>query len=315
MDALGEAQQVRELIGRCLAGDRDAAARFQQTYGELIYGFPLRVYRTPPEEAGDFYLFAFEDGRIFRRLRTFEGRAPFRAYLLGSVLDHLVLEWKRGAKDIETVPMEEIGELPAPQELHGEVLGEPNEDVMNAALLEQMLAGVEPSKAVVLKLLHVEDYDLSVDEVRYLAQQSGRSVAEVVVAVDGLRGSVREREANLKSVEDSLDAVQAWIELYQRRLRRIAEDLSSLPPTSMAAARLREEQTELERKVQRRQAQRAKILARGRRRKVTAPYKEIAALLNTTVGNVGSQVARLRKELAAQAGLSGQGSGLGGGND
>ncbi len=69
MDALGEAQQVRELISRCVAGDRDATAQFQQTYGELIYGFPLRVYRTPPEEAGDFYLFAFEDGRIFRRLR------------------------------------------------------------------------------------------------------------------------------------------------------------------------------------------------------------------------------------------------------
>ena len=30
---------------------------------------------------------------------------------------------------------------------------------------------------------------------------------------------------------------------------------------------------------------------------MTAPYKEIAALLNTSVGNVGSQIARLRREL------------------
>ncbi len=186
---------------------------------------------------------------------------------------------------------------------------------MNAALLEQMLASVEPSKAVVLKLLHVEDYELSVNEIRYLAQQSGRSVAEVVVAVDGLRASVREREASLKSVEDSLDAVQAWIELYQRRLRRIAEDFSALPPTSMAAQRLREEQAELERKIDRRQAQRAKLLARGRRRKVTAPYKGIATLLNTTVGNVGSQITRLRQELAAEAETRARRPRLGGRND
>src|SRR5262245_26405523 len=38
LEALSEAQAVRELIARCLAGDSEAARSFQETYGELIYG-------------------------------------------------------------------------------------------------------------------------------------------------------------------------------------------------------------------------------------------------------------------------------------
>ena len=96
---LSEAREAQRLISRCLAGEPEAAKTFQELYGELIYGYPMRVYRVPPDEAGDFYVFVFDRGRIFRRVRTFEGRAPFRAYLLGFVLDDLVLEWKRGSRE------------------------------------------------------------------------------------------------------------------------------------------------------------------------------------------------------------------------
>jgi RNA polymerase sigma factor (sigma-70 family) len=339
VETLGEAQGVRQLIGRCLAGDRDAAKNFQQSYGEIIYGFPMRAYRTPPEDAGDFYVFAFDGGRIFRRLRTYEGRAPFRAYLLGSVLDHLVLEWKRGQHEIDTVSLDDVPEpcddapaegeyvadgarlsgshLPAPDSHlpSPDEQGDGNEDGMDRELLKELLYTLEPAKTVVLKLLYVEDYEFEPPEIRHIAEASGRGVADVIAALDRLRATVREREATARGLEDQLDAVQAWIELYERRLGRIADDLASLPPTSTAATRLHEEQSELERKVQRRHEQRAKLLERHKRRKLTAPYKEIAALLNTTVGNVGSQIARLRQELLARTGGSAQGPGAGGAND
>lgn len=320
MDTLREAQEVRELIRRCLDGDREAITRFQQDFGELIYGFPMRAYRTAPEDAGDFYLFAFEDGRIFRRVRTFEGRAPFRAYLLGSVLDHLVLEWKRSQRSIDTVSLDEVGWLSDESPSDADTASRPDQHVpvpaapdtpyqseeegalMDADLLGQFLQAVDPPKAVVLKLLHVEDCDLTPAEIRHVAEVSGRNIAEVVQSVEQLRASVRQREAAAKGIEDKLDAVQAWIQLYERRLRRLADDLAALPPGSMAAARLREEQADLERKTVRRQQQRTKLLTHRQRRKVTAPYKEIAAILNTTVGNVGSQISRLRQELLSRAG-------------
>jgi len=301
VNPLEDAREALLLISRCLSGEKEAAREFQAVYGELIYGYPMRVYRVPPDEAGDFYVFAFDRGRIFRRVRTYEGRAPFRAYLLGFVLDDLVLEWKRGVREIETVSIETIGELPD-LAAADRALASEGEGLMDRTSFSQLLGELSPSKSVVIKLLYVEDYEFQPSEVRYLAQVSGCDVPEVLDRIDRLRSTVREREAGLKRMEDALDAVQAWIQLYERRVQRIGDDLAALPPTSMAAERLREERLQLERKVQRRRQQRAKLLAQAQRRKVTAPYKEIAVMLNTSIGNIGSQIARLRRELLTKIG-------------
>jgi DNA-directed RNA polymerase specialized sigma24 family protein len=301
-DALSEAREARALIGRCLSGDPEAVQQFQQKYGELIYGYPIRVYRTPPEDAGDFYVFSFQNGRLFRRLRTFEGRAPLRAYLLGFVLDDLVLEWKRGERKVETVSIEDLGEVPdsGPAPLTpGAGDGRPPG---SEGALDGILATLSPAKSVVMKLLYVEDYELTAADVTYVAEVSGRGVPEVLAAVARLRATVREREAGLKKVEDGIDAVQAWIRLYERRVGRITEDLAALPPTSGAALRLRAELAQLEQKMDRRLQQRARLMTQAQRRKVTAPYKEIATILNTSVGNVCSQIARVRREVMLKSG-------------
>jgi DNA-directed RNA polymerase specialized sigma24 family protein len=300
-DLLSEARETRALIGYCLAGDPEAVKRFQQEYGELIYGYPIRVYRTPTEDAGDFYVFAFQDGRIFRRLRTFEGRAPLRAYLLGFVLDDLVLEWKRGERKVETVSIEGLGELPDSAPAANPPIANDGAPAVGQGAHEDALATLAPAKAVVMKLLYVEDYELKAADVNYIVETSGRSVPDVLAAVARLRARVREREAGLKKLQDSLDAVQAWIRLYERRVERISEDLASLPPNAGAAVRLRAELAQIEQKTHRRQQQRSRLLAQAQRRKVTAPYKEIATILNTSVGNVCSQIARVRRELMARS--------------
>lgn len=303
MESLSEIEETLDLIRRCVAGDRGAAEIFQERYGELIYGYPVRVYRVPADEAGDFYVFAFDRGRIFRRVRTFEGRAPFRAYLLGFVLDDLVLEWKRGVREIETVSLDSLGELPDPgPDLRAEQEGDGDDMDLDRAAMREMLTDLSTPKAVVMKLLYVEDHEFDPAEVRYLSQVSGNSIPEVLDRLEALRATVREREAGLKKMEDALDAVQAWIQLYERRIQRINEDLTALPPTASSAEKLRDERAQLTRKIDRRRSQRIKLLAQSQRRKVTAPYKEIAALLNTSIGNIGSQIARLRRELMTKVG-------------
>lgn len=283
--------EARALIARCLDGDGHAARRFQELYGELVYGYPMRVFRVPSDEAGDFYVFAFESGRIFRRLRTYEGRAPLRAYLLGFVLDDLVLEWKRGERSLDTVSLDDVGEFAASDRMGSASTGS------SSVPLDHALAEIDTAKAVVFKLLHAEDCELSDAEIRHIAQVSGRSVVTVLDAVDQLRAGIREREASLRAVEDNLDSVQSWIQLFERRIARLTLDLRDDQSTVPRRQRLAEEKSELERKLANRRRQRAKLVEEVRRRKVTAPYKEIAQVLNTTVGNIGSQVARVRAEL------------------
>ena len=294
-DTFSATHEGRGLIDRCLAGEPAAINEFQQRYGALIYSYPMRVYRMPAEGAGDFYVFAFEKGRIFRRTQTYAGRTSLRSYLAGFVLDNLVLEWKRGMHDVETVSMETLNECAA---LHST-----DADAVPLPSLNEILAAVDVSKAVLLKLLFIEDCDLQAVDLRRLVETSGRRLPDLLTAIDELRERVREREVRQKHEEDALDGVQAWISLYERRVRQLADELAQLPPGRATAARVRDERTELERKVQRRQRQRAALVTRAQRRKVTAPYKDIAALLNTTVGNVASQISRARKELAANAAL------------
>jgi len=298
---LGEAGEARDLVRRCLSGDREAVRKFQERYGELIYAYPTRVYGTAAEHAADFYVYAFDKERIFHRLRTFSGRAPLRAYLLSYVLDHLAIDWQRAAREVDTLPMDTINDFADSQCSLSDSAAADAPTAPGREPLRQALAAMTPAKAVIIKLLYIEDYELASSDIQYLAQASRRRVRDVLAAVAHLRAAVREREASLKRIEDTLDAVQAWIQLYERRLQRVNEELRGLDHSSATspgyAQRLTQERAEMERKIQRRQEQRRGLLDRAQRRKITTPYKDIAALLNTSSGNVASQIARARREL------------------
>ncbi len=101
-------QDVRALIQRCVRGEPEAQMAFQEAYGSLIYSFPVRIFRLDQSEAGEFYLYTFESGRIFRRMQTFEGRnsIQFTNYLSFYVLRDLFLEWLRTRQDIDTVSLD-----------------------------------------------------------------------------------------------------------------------------------------------------------------------------------------------------------------
>lgn len=286
-------EQERQLIQRCLDGDQEAVEEFQRHLGPLIYSFPVHSYRMSADEAGDFYVFAFEAGRIFRRLRTFAGRVPLRNYLWGFVLDHLLLEWRRGLREIETVSIEALRAEQPQFEIAAEI-----PEMGDDSSWHRVLASLPTPKAVVIKLLHVEDAEFLPEEVRYLCAATGKRVPQVLREIEDLRRVVRDREAHAGELERQLEGVHAWIELYRKRLRRIEVDLQGQPNESARAKKLAEEREELLRKLAWREDQRDRLRAQLQRRKVTAPYKEIARILGTTVGNVASLVQRVRKEVA-----------------
>ena len=107
---------LKVLIAQCVSGDLEARTKFQEVYGPLIYTFPRRIFRLPNEEAGNFYLYVFEKDRIFKRIRSFEGRnaIQFETYLSYYVLRDLFLEWVRTADQVDTVSLDlPVAELDA----------------------------------------------------------------------------------------------------------------------------------------------------------------------------------------------------------
>ena len=103
-----EKDAVKALIQQCVQGERAARIAFQEAYGPLIYSFLVRFFHLHESDAGAFYLYAFEKERIFKRLRTFQGRnaIQFTTYLSFHVLRDLVLEWLRTQEDVELLSLD-----------------------------------------------------------------------------------------------------------------------------------------------------------------------------------------------------------------
>ncbi len=282
------------LVAECLAGDCAARMRFQERFGSFIYRF-ARCMGGPPVEPGDFYVFLFEDDRLYRRLRTFEGRAHLDSYLRGFVLPALLKRFHavRKKEALDTISFD-TDCLQEPADPSGGLGARPLGERCRADLFGQLSL----EKRVLIKLLYIEDFDLGPDEIQCVARCSGRSVRAVVELVERARRSVRGRETTRRATLEEAESAAQWILQYGRRQAEITDALNNLPPNSTRAARLRSEYGELQRKRAWREQQRDRARTEGERATVTLRYRDIAHILNAPTGRISTQVMRLRQELS-----------------
>jgi len=307
-------EQIVQLTRACAAGDPQARRRFQEDYGEAIYNYPVQFYRVPLDEAGDFYVYAFAHERIFMRIGTFAGRnhIQFRTYLSYYVLKHLFLEWQRTRKALPTISLQTpIGDkdddrvladtladnsVSAPAELG------PPEDTPAAGIWNVLSA----EERLDLRLLTLLEWDLSPGEIRLLAKLSGRSLTDTVALLAEVQEGLKHKDEKLGQLRDELDSVWGWILLRQKEVYRIETKLLLLPARERAPERetLLQQKHAVEKALVKRHRQRERLLAAIRTYKLTTPYKDIARLLNLTIGAVCSRIFRLRDRLLREIGES-----------
>ncbi len=308
-----ETGELLSFLRACAEGDGAARQQFQDEYGEDIYNFPVKIYNAPLEEAGDFYLYVFIEDRIFVRIKTFEGRnsIQFRTFLSYYVLKHLFLEWRRTKKEIDTISLstplgdgkeggrvlEDILSHDDAREVE-DLAGE--EDRSSSALWEMLTA----EERLDLKLLSLLECDLTPDEVRLLAHTSGRSIIDTLTLVTEIQDGLRRKDEKLTRLRDDLDSVWGWILLRQKELQEIGKKMLLMETQGDHAgkAQVQAQQAEVERALAKRHRQKEKIAEEMRTYKMTTPYKDIARLLNLTVGTVCSRIFRLRERLTREFG-------------
>ena len=282
---------VRELVRGCAAGDGAARRAFQDRFGEDVYNFPVKIYGVSAERAADFYVYVFEADRIFTRMRTFEGRngIQFRTFLAYYVLRSLFLEWQRGSRELDTVSLGDD----EPAAGVAEPLPAADADVLAA------WEGLGPEERLDLKLLSLLEHPLAPDDVRLLARLSRRSLEETIAIVAEVEAGLRARDVELARLRDQLDSVWGWIVLRRRELQENGERLRLMGSNrgSTNAQRLEERRGELEAGLEKRMRQRERLLDEIRSFKMTTPYKDIARMLNSSVGTVCSRIFRLRQRL------------------
>lgn len=304
--------EILELIQACAAGDLTARRQFQDEYGEDIYNFPVKIYRLPLDEAGDFYLYVFENDRIFTRMATFAGRnnIQFRTFLSYYVLKHLFLEWRRTQKEVDTVSLSTpLGGSSEGGQVLEDVLPDQSTQEAEEAIASEsreanaIWAALTPEERLDLKLLSLIECDLTPEDVRLLAKATGRSIQETLAVVAEVQEGLKRKDERISQLRDDLDSVWGWILLRQKELQEITEKIRRMGETPNATTgKLLQKKQELEQALVKRSRQKEKTLEELRSYKLTTPYKDIARLLNLTVGTVCSRIFRLRERLTREFG-------------
>lgn len=299
------------LLSACAAGKVEARRRFLDLYERQIYDFATQGLLLSEDDAQSYYLYLFEHDRLFKRIRTFEGRngAPFLPYLKKYPLLHLFIEWRRTVK-----PQVKSTSLDAPmggsdgaeddRTLHDQLAdptavipgAEDDTDTETGSLLWDALS---PEERLYFKLFHLLQYDLSPEEVGLLAHLSRRSVIDTLTILAEVQDSLRRKDEKAARLRDALDSVQGWIRLRQEELQAIDEILHPLTQMrSVQVLTLSRRKQELEHAIAKRYRQRARLLKEIGRQKLTTPHRDMARLLNIKQGTASSLLSRLYDRLA-----------------
>jgi len=301
---------ILELIRACAAGDAPARRQFQDEYGKDIYYFPVKLHGLPLEKAADFYVYVFDNDRIFTRLRSFTGRhdIQFRTFLSFFVLRSLFLDWLRTLKEVETVSSEtpetgSIGERHLEESRPSPTSGETDQVAFPKDRLAPALWNcLTPEEQLDLKLLCLIECDLSLDDIRLLTTISGRPLRETLLLLEEVQQGLRHKDEKLTQLHNTLDSVWGWILLRQKKLQEIDEKIRLVMADREGRNSLLDQKNALEESLEKRYRQREKLVGEIRSYKLTTPYRDIARLLNTTVGTVCSRLFRLRKRLVEEVG-------------
>jgi hypothetical protein len=286
------------LIQRCIDGQYEAREMFMDRYGVMIYNYPSAFLRTDRHEAGDFFVYAFEKDRIFRRLRHFRGeRIGLEGYLRFFVLKDLFFEWQRFVRQRSPRldPYDDEVMLAREDQAHeGSEQGKTEDKDDRTSTLYRLL---QREEFLILKLLYLQGIDLSGEDIRMLARLSGRSIGEVLTLLAEVQENLAERSRENREIEEKLTAVYMIMVGYQERIAVLRNELEHLDPRYHAQEikACTEEIDERERKWQWRAAQRKTLFKRLWDRVPTTPYNDLGRLLNRPLGSICSAVARSRK--------------------
>ena len=306
-------RDLKNFIEACAKGDADARIAFQEEFGALIYSFPVRIYHLSRDEAGDFYVYVFENERIFKRIRTFQGRnnMQFSTYLSYYVLRDLFFEWQRATEHVHLVSLDApltgaAGDderartvqdmVPATAPTPENVLA----DAADVRAVETVLATLEPEKRLVLKLLALGTVELTPEDIRAITQLAGRSLRDTLACLEEVSAAVATKAMKAEDKWQTLHTVAYWIQAYQHQITTLAEQLQASRTQSdpQREQKLTHEQAELERKLAWRYAQQARLREELLKLDLRPSYKDLAKLLNQPLGTICSKIARAREEFA-----------------
>lgn len=305
--SIQESEEISELVGKCGTGNKQAIRDFFDRFAEDIYNFPIKVFHLDADAASDFFLYAFERLRDGQRFRSFRGRSSFRTWFY-TVLRNLLIDWMRTIREVQTVSLNGgasgdtrmIENAPDPRSM---------KNVLYKNLLDSFWQGLHElgiELRVIFKLSYIYYLDLSEDELRFLADRSGKTPEEIQKFLVDLKNDLADKEIKNLGSEDKITSLYISIlELKGKKeklmLKTGQEQLPQMTGTDSY------ELEKIERSIEKKYQQRERLLEKKEKGHfiVRTPYKYITGLLDIAEGSVSVQMMRAVEKLRERGNLSG----------
>jgi RNA polymerase sigma factor (sigma-70 family) len=295
-----ELDALKSLLSLCRKGDIQAIRTFQDVFGEDIYNFPMKVHKLDEQRASDFYCYCFEGDRIYKRFNTFRGECNIRSFQF-LILESLFNEWIRRL-DVEATiyPLqgsEEWNELTVVEDIRQDPLPTPNEKIEENEELNGLDATMEKLvevDRVYLKVLSFSEIDLEPKDIRAISRVSGNNLQKTLENITELEESLSKRYERYKKQREELDKINYWILTYEKRIKKQMDDKFT---NIMEVENQDHNKNELERKLLWRKKQKKKLLMKYRESSPKVSYREIAKLLDVSVGTVSSRIKNAKAKL------------------
>ncbi len=294
--------EIKNLITCCCQGNLDAKKEFQHRFGMAIYNFPINTFRIDEERSAEFYLYAFENDRLFKRLRNFKGKKiSFENYLKYFVLKDLALEWIRGESK-KLIKSKSLDDDKSPVSYRN--LSAENEicsgDYRKSE--SRMLEMLRKSKFLILRILFMYEIPISSDDLKHIADSTKRSLRDIVKHIAKIERNLSEQSLKQSEKHEKLNTLFIRRIEYQRLLVKLEEDLNlAIQNKKYSDVEILEiDKKELERKYAWRLRQTYRIAEKDPNAIISTSYKDIAELLGTSIGSISAKIykakAYLKKE-------------------
>lgn len=296
-------KRAKKLLQSLRNKESDAMAKFFDLFSDDIYNFPIRVFQLSDDDAGDFYLYAFEHLKNGKRLLSFKGKSKFITWFY-SVLRNLVIDFLRSRRNRlkeSTLSWADARSLPS-SGTENDVSLISDQPIQNEFFnnFENELKDLPIEKRVLLKLAYIHFLDLNSEEFLYLCEVSNLDKDNAIKKLKELKELGHERAVKVREFEEKLTTNFQSILALEYRLQTFFRENPEIPcernewhieytmpllPIKIVDS-IRALMKKRNRQVSLLEKQQKSLL------NVRIPYSELARLLNSTQGVLSVQLVR-----------------------
>lgn len=184
---------------------------FFELFSDDIYNFPVRYFNFSEDDAGEFYLYAFEHLRNGKKIASFKYKSKFTTWLF-SVLRNLVIDYLRKNKksikistiyqtDINGITVNIVDNIP---DTKSQTSAIHNDELFHN--FTQKLNSMKIYNRVLFKLAFIHYINLDQEEIEWLCTNNSLNPQQITGILYHLKELALEKSREVQDIEDKLTA-------------------------------------------------------------------------------------------------------------